>query len=140
MENTETNKPLQQFNDSIKTKDAKPSTEEDTSCDKVNNNDSDEPQCVPEEDIESLMPAVYSSKNIDNAKDMMKGVECLDSRNSTDDEETLPSRENLSPDPEIATLQTTLFSAIDMALQTYSDDVLELREKRSIEQHTIMNI
>ena len=60
----------------------------------------------------------------------------MDRRYSTYEGEThfnvdnIPSRDRISPNSEMATLQIALFSKVDMALQAYSDGVLRLQERR----------
>jgi len=116
-----------------------------TLCNEVDEKDSEEPQCVPEEEFEPLMLGDYCSKNSTTPEEIRKGTKHLDRGYSRDDEDffpigdDIPSRDNLSPNPEIAALQITLFSAIDVALGAYSDGVLRLRERQSSEQHTLMD-
>lgn len=47
------------------------------------------------------------------------------------DETEIPSRDDISDDPEIAAAQNTLFDAFDSALQKYSDTILEIKGRRA---------
>lgn len=151
----EPNEPAEECNSLIESTDNRLLAGEQTSYHEVRKTGSEEPQCVPEE--ETLIPEVCCSNNTaaittitttatTTIEGISKGMKNLDERYSRDVEENFPidddfpSRDNLSLDPEIAILQTTLFSTMDMALQTYSYEVLKIQEKRRGGQRILMEI
>jgi len=115
---------------------------------RYDNKRSAEQQLMPEKETESSTQVISETKVKtlkEEEKDARDGQYCTslyDKRESylpnipssamtLDDEGNPMNIDNLSPDPEMAKIQTKLFSAIDIALRTYSDEVLILQERRN---------